>query len=66
MLVEGALTISRDLDEIVHFATRSGARCQGADRADQFGARNGVEGALFIRLHMDRLFALDEISDQYR
>lgn len=63
VLVEGSVTISRDLDEIVHFATRIGARYMGADRAEEFGARNGVEGELLIRLHMERLVALDEISD---
>jgi hypothetical protein len=35
----------------------------GTDRAEEFGARNGVEGELLIRLHMERLVALDEISD---
>jgi PPOX class probable F420-dependent enzyme len=63
VLVEGSVTISRDLDEIVHFATRIGARYMGADRAEEFGARNGVEGELLIRLHMERLVALDEISE---
>lgn len=57
------MTISRDLDEIVRFATRIGARYMGADRAEEFGARNGVEGELLIRLHMERLVALDEISE---
>jgi PPOX class probable F420-dependent enzyme len=63
VLVEGSVTISRDLDEIVHFATRIGARYMGADRAEEFGARNGIEGELLIRLHMERLVSLDEISD---
>jgi hypothetical protein len=63
VLVEGSVTISRDLDEIVRFATRIGARYMGADRAEEFGARNGVEGELLIRLHMERLVALDEISE---
>ncbi|MCL1600496.1 MAG: PPOX class F420-dependent oxidoreductase [Actinomycetia bacterium] len=63
VLVEGPVTISRDLDEIVHFATRIGARYMGTDRAEEFGARNGVEGELLIRLHMERLIAHDDISD---
>ena len=63
VLVEGPVTISRDLDEIVHFATRVGARYMGTDRAEEFGARNGVEGELLIRLHMERLIAHDDISD---
>ena len=63
VLVEGSVTISRDLDEIVHFAARIGARYMGADRAEEFGARNGVEGELLVRLHMDRLIALYDITD---
>jgi len=63
VLVEGSVTISRDLGEIAHYATRIGARYMGTDRAEEFGARNGVEGELLIRLHMERLVALDEISD---
>jgi len=63
VLVEGSVTISRDLDEIVHFATRIGARYMGTDLAEEFGARNGVAGELLIRLHMERLVALDEITD---
>lgn len=63
VLVEGAVTISHDLDEIVHFATRIGARYMGAERAEEFGARNGVEGELLVRLHMDRVVALADISE---
>jgi PPOX class probable F420-dependent enzyme len=62
VLVEGTAEISRDLDEIVKFATRIGARYMGEDRAEDFGARNGVEGELLVRLHMDQVIALDEVS----
>ena len=62
VMVEGTVTISRNLEEIVRYATRIGARYMGEERAEEFGARNGVEGELLIRLHMDRLIALDDIS----
>lgn len=62
VLVEGTVDISRDLDEIKRFATRIGARYMGEDRAEDFGARNGVEGELLVRLHVDRVIALDEVS----
>jgi PPOX class probable F420-dependent enzyme len=62
VLVEGTVTISHDRDEIVRFATRIGARYMGEERAEEFGARNGVEGELLVRLHMDRLIALGDIS----
>jgi PPOX class probable F420-dependent enzyme len=63
VLVEGPVTISEDLDEITHFATLIGARYMGEDRAIEFGARNGVEGELLVRLHMTRVAALDNISE---
>jgi PPOX class probable F420-dependent enzyme len=63
VLVEGTVAISRDLDETTRFATRIGARYMGQDRAAEFGARNGVEGELLVRLHMDRVIALDDISE---
>ena len=62
VLVEGTVTISHELDEITRLATRIGARYMGEDRAEEFGARNGVEGELLVRLHMDRIIALDDIS----
>jgi hypothetical protein len=62
VLVEGTAAISRDLEEITRFATRIGARYMGEDRAEEFGARNGVEGELLVRLRMDRVIALDDIS----
>jgi hypothetical protein len=62
VLVEGTVTISRDLDEITRFATRIGARYMGEDRAQEYGVRNGVKGELLVRLHMDRVVALDDIS----
>lgn len=34
----------------------------GEDRAKEFGARNGVEGELLVRIHIDRVIALDDIS----
>lgn len=63
VLIEGTATISTDLEEITRFATRIGARYMGEDRSEEFGARNGVEGELLVRLHMDRVIALDDISE---
>lgn len=62
VLVEGTATISRDLDEVTRFATKIGARYMGQDRAAEYGARNGVEGELLVRLRMERLVALADVS----
>lgn len=60
--VEGTATISEDLDEVRRFATMIGSRYMGEDRAEEFGARNGVEGELLVRLHMDRLVGHGNVS----
>ena len=44
--VRGRVTLSEDLDELLRVATEIGARYMGADRAEEFGRRNGVPGEL--------------------
>lgn len=63
VLVEGTATLSDDLDEVRRIATEVGARYMGADRAQEFGARNGVPGEFVVRISIDRMLAYDEISD---
>jgi len=33
------------------------------DRAEEFGARNGVEGELVVRLHPDRIISAADVAD---
>src|SRR5919199_844439 len=51
--VEGAVRISEDLGEMLHWATVLGARYMGADQGEAFGRRNAVPGELLIRLVPD-------------
>jgi PPOX class probable F420-dependent enzyme len=62
VVVEGTIEISEDLEEVRHWATRIGGRYMGADRAEEFGARNGVAGELLVRLRPDHVTALAELS----
>jgi PPOX class probable F420-dependent enzyme len=48
--VQGTASTSEDPDELVAFATRIGGRYMGADRAEEFGRRNGVPGELVVRV----------------
>jgi PPOX class probable F420-dependent enzyme len=48
--IEGTARLSDDLDEVRRWATRLGARYVGEDRAEEFGARNGVPGELLVRV----------------
>ena len=61
--VEGTISISDDLDELKDYATRIGGRYMGADRAEEFGKRNGVPGEVVVRLHVDKIIAKDEMTE---
>lgn len=62
VMVEGTASLSDDLGETKRFATAIGGRYMGEDRADEYGERNGVEGELVVRLHIDRIIALADIA----
>jgi PPOX class probable F420-dependent enzyme len=55
--VQGEATVSTDPDELVRTATAIGGRYMGADRAEEFGKRNGVPGELVVRLRPTRIIA---------
>ncbi|NUS44960.1 MAG: PPOX class F420-dependent oxidoreductase, partial [Mycobacteriaceae bacterium] len=53
--VQGTVTLSQDLDELVRTATDIGRRYMGPDRAEEFGKRNGVPGELVVRLQVAKV-----------
>ena len=59
----GAVVISEDLDEVRTWAARIGGRYMGADRAEEFGRRNGVPGELLVRLRPTKVIAASGIAD---
>lgn len=61
--VDGTVTMSDELDDVRRFATLIGGRYMGADRAEEFGARNGVPGELLVRLHPVRVIAGFDVAD---
>jgi PPOX class probable F420-dependent enzyme len=50
VIVHGTATLSDDLDEVRQWAAIIGGRYMGADRAEEYGARNGVPGELLVRV----------------
>jgi len=56
-------TISEDVDEMLDWATRLGARYMGEERAEAFGKRNAVPGELLVRARITKVVALAEIAD---
>lgn len=59
----GSVTVSEDLDDLRRWATRIGGRYMGAERAEEFGARNGVAGELLVRLRAAKVDGLRDIAD---
>lgn len=63
VMVEGRVEISEDLEQMLRFATEIGGRYMGAERAEEFGARNAVEGELLVRLRPDNVVARRGVSE---
>ncbi len=61
--VEGPVTLSEDPDELVRWAARLGGRYMGAERAAEYGRRNGVPGELVVRLHPERVASAADLAD---
>jgi PPOX class probable F420-dependent enzyme len=61
--IRGRVTISEDPAELVRTAALIGGRYMGADRAREFGERNGVPGELLVRLRPERTIALRDLAD---
>ena len=62
-IFEGTVELSDDLDEVRRWAGVIGGRYMGADRAEEFGERNGVPGELLVRLVPHRIRAERGVSD---
>jgi PPOX class probable F420-dependent enzyme len=48
--VQGIATLSAEPGDVLDIATRAGGRYMGAERAEEFGRRNGVPGELVVRI----------------
>ena len=48
--VQGTASASEDPEELLDIAPRIAGRYMGADRAEEFGRRNGVPGELVVRV----------------
>lgn len=60
--VQGSVAMSDDPDELLDTATRIAARYVGADRAEEYGRRNGVPGELVVRLTPTKVIAAFDIA----
>jgi PPOX class probable F420-dependent enzyme len=63
VVITGTATWSDDLDDVRAWAARIGGRYMGADRAVEYGERNGVPGELLVRLRPDHVVAYRDVAD---
>lgn len=63
VMLEGEVTLDDDLTRVRHWATVIGGRYMGADRAQEYGARNGVEGELLVRFTPTKVVSAADVAD---
>ncbi len=61
--IDGTATLSDDLEDVARWAAVLGGRYMGADRAEEFGRRNGVPGELLVRVRPTHIVAVADLSD---
>jgi PPOX class probable F420-dependent enzyme len=61
--VDGTTTLLDDPELLRTWAARIGGRYMGAERAAEYGARNGVEGELLVRITPTKIVAQAGIAD---
>lgn len=61
--VQGVAELSEDLAAVRDFAARIGGRYMGADRADEFGRRNGVPGELLVSIRPTKVNKAFDLAD---
>lgn len=63
VIVEGHVEIvDDDLAACKNWATHIGARYMGAEQAEAFGKRNGVQGELLVRVKVDKIIGQKEVA----
>ena len=62
-VIDGNSALTAGDPDLHYWATRIGGRYMGADRADEYGRRNAVEGELLVRVMPQKVVAYKNISD---
>ncbi|MFD8911450.1 PPOX class F420-dependent oxidoreductase [Streptomyces sp. NPDC059575] len=63
VVLNGDARLTEDLDQVRHWATRIAARYMGEERAEEFGARNGVPGEPLVRVPIGHVVAMKDMTD---
>ena len=62
VILRGRVTVSKDLDEVLGWATRIAVRYMGQDRAEEVGRRNTHPGAIMVRMRVEQVNAWADIA----
>jgi hypothetical protein len=62
VLVQGTVTLSADLDEMLPLSIAIARRYVETEEAETFGRRNAAEGELLVRLHPEKIVAIDDLT----
>jgi PPOX class probable F420-dependent enzyme len=62
VVIQGRAELGEEPDQLRHWATRISARYMGEERAEEFGARNGVPGELVVRVRVEKVTALADMA----
>lgn len=62
-VLQGRAELIEDLGQLRQWATRIAGRYMGEEAAEEFGARNGVPGELLVRVRIDKVVAMADLTD---
>jgi hypothetical protein len=62
VIVEGTAELITELDAVREWAGEIGGRYMGADRAEEYGKRNGVPGELLVRITPSKLIGVRDLA----
>lgn len=63
VMVEGTVELIDDIDLVQKWAARIGGRYMGRDRAEEYGARNGVTGELLVKLTPTNIVSAIDVAN---
>jgi PPOX class probable F420-dependent enzyme len=63
VLIEGTVTLTDSVEELLPWATKIGGRYMGPANAEHFGRRNAAPGELLVRVHPNRVVAEGAIAE---
>lgn len=62
VIIEGTVTLSEDPADLRYWAGRLGGRYMGQDKAEAYGARNGVPGELLVRVTVRNMVGTKDVA----